>query len=80
MHQGLKESLQVEILAQLHSEGVELRLTKNLAALAKKKSLPFKLATERDWYREYNDLIINVKDVASADEAIIHIKLRLASY
>ena len=73
LHQGLKESLQVEILAQLHSEGVELRLTKNLAALAKKKSLPFKLATERDWYREYNDLIINVKDVASADEAIIHI-------
>ena len=73
LHQGLKQSFQIEILAKLHSEGVELRLTKNLASLANKNSLPYKLATEQDWYREYNDLIIAVKDVANAQEAISHI-------
>ena len=73
LHQGLKQSLQVEILAKLHSEGVKLKLTKNLASLAKKNYLPYKLASERDWNIEYNDLIINVKDVANTQEAISHI-------
>ena len=73
LHHKLKESLQLKILKALVQKGVELRLTKNFISLAKKNSLPYKLASERDWSSEYNDLVIAVKDVTSPQEAISHI-------
>jgi glutamate-5-semialdehyde dehydrogenase len=56
-------------LAALREKGVEVRGDE-----ATKRIVPdMKLATEKDWYTEYLDLIIGVKVVAGLDEAVAHI-------
>ncbi len=58
-------------LYEIYSDlGVEIRGCEHT-----KKILPdIKLASEDDWYKEYLDLIINIKIVGDMDEAIGHIE------
>jgi glutamate-5-semialdehyde dehydrogenase len=59
------------LLATFHSVGVELRGDERTRALA--AETPVLEATEQDWATEYLDLILAVKVVDSAEEAIAHV-------
>jgi glutamate-5-semialdehyde dehydrogenase len=58
-------------LASLHAAGVELRGDERTRALA--DGMPVVPATEEDWATEFLELILAVKVVDSAEEAIEHV-------
>lgn len=69
VHSKIAEQYLPIVIAALKKEGVEIRgdqKTKTIVA-------GVKLATEKDWYTEYLDLIIGVKVVKGLEEAIAHI-------
>jgi len=54
--------------------GVELRFDEKSYQIAEKAGgIPLKKAVDADWKTEYNDLILSIKIVGSASEAIEHI-------
>jgi glutamate-5-semialdehyde dehydrogenase len=57
------------MIRRLQDAGVEIRGTKEVASFGD----GVVMAKESDWYREYLDLKLSVKVVASVDEAIKHI-------
>ncbi len=59
------------VLATFHGVGVELRGDERTRALA--GGTPITPATEEDWGTEYLDLILAVKVVDSAEQAIAHV-------
>jgi len=66
----------VEILRKMQEAGVELRVCQQTQKrLEKFTELKLKTAVEEDWTTEYIDLIISVKSVKSAEEAVRHINL-----
>jgi len=74
VHQNFPVEWLAKILMEMQEAGVELRVcqkTKN--NLKKFTKLKLKTAIEEDWATEYIDLIISVKSVASAEEAVNHI-------
>lgn len=71
VHQEIAGEFLPPMIATLVEAGVEVRgCPKTLALLRKNEIAP---ATERDWATEYSDLILSIKIVADADEAITHI-------
>ena len=69
VHEGIASSFLPRIVARLKGEKVEIR-----ACEKSRQIIPdLKVANEEDWYREYLDLILSVKIVASLEEAIDHI-------
>ncbi|MBA7547740.1 Gamma-glutamyl phosphate reductase [subsurface metagenome] len=69
VHQKIAKSFLPNMKAEFDKAGVELRGCKNTKAI-----LPdIKDAVEGDWSTEYLDLVLSIKTVASADEAIDHI-------
>ena len=62
-------------LRTLHTVGVELRCDERAAAHARDHDgeIPVVAATEEDWATEYLDLILAVRVVDSAEEAIAHV-------
>lgn len=69
VHSAVAERLLPALGAQLHEAGVELRADERAGA-----HLPSAIpATVDDWGEEYLDLVLGVKVVDSADEAIAHI-------
>lgn len=71
VHQEIADKFLPSMLRMLTEAGVEVRgCPKTLALLGKKEMAP---ATEKDWATEYSDLVLSVKIVADADEAIAHI-------
>ncbi len=65
----IAKSFLPKAVAALREKGVEVRGDEET-----KKIVPeVELATEKDWYTEYLDLIIGVKVVKDTDEAIAHI-------
>ena len=62
-------------LRTLHTVGVELRVDERAAAYAgdHEGEIPVVAATEEDWSTEYLDLILAVRVVDSAEEAIAHV-------
>jgi glutamate-5-semialdehyde dehydrogenase len=62
-------------LRALHTVGVELRCDERAAAHARDHDgeIPVVAATEEDWATEYLDLILAVRVVDSAEEAIAHV-------
>lgn len=75
LHQKLEDQFVIKLLQTLQNKGVELRLAKSLAPLAKANNINYQLATEQDWKTEYTDKILSVKQVASVEAAIEHITL-----
>lgn len=79
LHSKLSPLNVVGLLVKLQENGVELRADERTVHMATElqneyRSLkPIKLATEDDYYAEFNDLIMAVKVVDSLDEAISHI-------
>jgi glutamate-5-semialdehyde dehydrogenase len=74
VHQKYPVEWLVEILRKMQEAGVELRVCQQTQKrLEKFTELKLKTAFEEDWTTEYIDLIISVKSVKSAEEAVRHI-------
>ena len=74
VHQKYPVEWLVEILRKMQEAGVELRVCQQTQKrLEKFTELKLKTAVEEDWTTEYIDLIISVKSVNSAEEAVRHI-------
>ncbi len=69
VHNKIAERYLPVVIAALRKEGVEIRGDEE----TRKIVADVKLATEKDWYTEYLDLIMGVKVVKNLDEAIAHI-------
>lgn len=71
VHQAVAKEFLPKVAAKLVEAGVEIRgCSQTMALLA---NTPVVRATEKDWATEYSDLILSVKVVSDADEAIAHI-------
>jgi glutamate-5-semialdehyde dehydrogenase len=71
VHEGIAPEFLPQMVAKLKGAGVEIRgCLRTVALLPTDGILP---ATETDWATEYSDLVLSVKVVANADEAIEHI-------
>lgn len=68
VHQSIAEALLPKLAAKYKKEGVELR-----GDSSTNKIIKVHPADEKDWWTEYNDLVLAVKIVRSLDEAIDHI-------
>jgi glutamate-5-semialdehyde dehydrogenase len=68
VHQDIAASLLPKLASEYAKAGVELR-----GDPASCKIININAAEEKDWWTEYNDLILSVKVVQSLDEAIDHI-------
>ena len=71
IHETVAEELLPLLIEQLTEKGVEVRGCERTMRLALSQSIT--PASEADWSTEYSDLIISVKIVRDADEAIDHI-------
>jgi glutamate-5-semialdehyde dehydrogenase len=71
VHAGAAPEFLPRVLSELASHGVELRVDGRTRALA--TGLELADATDEDWATEYHDLILAVKVVDSAAEAIDHV-------
>jgi len=69
VHSKIAERYLPVVIAALRKQGVEIRGDEE----TRKIVADVKLATEKDWYTEYLDLIMGVKVVKDLDEAIAHI-------
>ncbi|MBN2524134.1 MAG: glutamate-5-semialdehyde dehydrogenase [Bacteroidales bacterium] len=69
VHQKIAQKFLPKIKKEFDKAGVELRGCEKTRKILN----GVKPATEKDWYTEYLDLILSVKIVESADEAIEHI-------
>jgi len=71
VHESIAGRFLPLLVSELKKAGVEVRgCAKTVALLGASRIVP---ATERDWSTEYSDLILSVKIVASAQEAIARI-------
>src|SRR5260221_2965787 len=71
VHQDVATEFLPKAFSKLRDAGVEVRgCSRTIALLAKPEVIP---ATEDDWATEYSDLILAVKIVADAAEAIMHV-------
>lgn len=69
VHEKIAKKFLPKVAATLRSAGVQLRGDARTRAIVK----DIRPATEKDWYREYLELIMAVKVVKDVDEAIAHI-------
>ncbi len=74
VHQNYSNKWLAYILLKMQDSGVEIRVCNETKKRLKTyKSLILKNAVNEDWKTEYVDLIISVKSVDSAEEAVMHI-------
>ncbi len=71
VHEEVAGEFLPQVIAQLRDAGVEVRGCPRTLQLAQSREVS--QAREDDWATEYSDLIISVKIVDDADEAIAHI-------
>lgn len=74
LHRDIAEAFLASAGKALIAKGVELRGDERAQAILKAQGSPVTPATEEDWSTEYLDLILAVRVVDSADEAIAHIE------
>jgi len=75
IHADVADSLLPSIAAALAEKGVEMRCDPRSKELIKSIGKYVVDASEDDWDKEYNDMIISIKVVDGIDEAISHINL-----
>jgi glutamate-5-semialdehyde dehydrogenase len=73
VHSGIAPAFLPRALHELRESGVELRVDERTRALAGELASSLNDATEEDWATEYHALILAVKMVDSAEEAIEHV-------
>jgi len=73
VHAGIAPAFLPRVLHELRESGVELRVDSRARALAGELAGSLNDASEEDWSTEYHALILAVKVVESAEEAIEHV-------
>jgi glutamate-5-semialdehyde dehydrogenase len=73
VHADVAPEFMPRVLSELREKGVELRVDGRTRAVAGELGDSLADATEEDWGTEYHALILAVKVVDSADEAIDHV-------
>jgi glutamate-5-semialdehyde dehydrogenase len=73
VHADIAPDFLPRVLAELDAKGVELRTDGRARSLAGGLAEKLHEATDEDWATEYHDLILAVKVVDSAEEAIDHV-------
>jgi glutamate-5-semialdehyde dehydrogenase len=73
VHAGIAPAFLPRALVELRESGVELRVDSRARSLAGDLAGSLNDASEEDWATEYHALILAVKVVGSADEAIEHV-------
>jgi len=73
VHSGIAPTFLPRALRELRESGVELRVDERTRALAGELASSLNDAAEEDWATEYHALILAVKMVDSAEEAIDHV-------
>jgi glutamate-5-semialdehyde dehydrogenase len=73
VHAGIAPTFLPRALRELRESGVELRVDSRARALAGSLADSLNDASDEDWATEYHALILAVKVVDSADEAIEHV-------
>jgi glutamate-5-semialdehyde dehydrogenase len=73
VHSGVAPVFLPRVLHELRESGVELRVDERTRALAGELAGSLNDATEEDWATEYHALILAVKMVDSAEQAIEHV-------
>jgi glutamate-5-semialdehyde dehydrogenase len=73
VHSGIAPTFLPRALRELRESGVELRVDERTRALAGELASSLNDAGEEDWATEYHALILAVKMVDSAAEAIDHV-------
>jgi len=73
VHSGIAPTFLPRALRELRESGVELRVDERTRALAGELASSLNDAGEEDWATEYHALILAVKMVDSAEEAIDHV-------
>lgn len=80
VHEHVAARFLPSMIKKFMDAGVEVRGCKKMRSIISAiggtilKKISIKPATEEDWHTEYLDLILSVKVVGSADEAIAHIR------
>jgi glutamate-5-semialdehyde dehydrogenase len=69
VHQDVAETFLPSIIGRMKEASVEVRGCEKAKAIVP----DIKVATDKDWDTEYNDLILNVKIVESIEDAMEHI-------
>jgi glutamate-5-semialdehyde dehydrogenase len=72
VHEEIAESFLPKMIAQFRSAGVEVRGCERMKAFVPAEVAI--MATDEDWATEYSDLIVSIKVVVSAEDAIKHIE------
>ncbi|MBC2602860.1 glutamate-5-semialdehyde dehydrogenase [Puniceicoccus vermicola] len=70
VHRSFAAAHLAEIAQALANEGVELRADVEAGAILHRAGIGYRTAAEEDWSTEYLDLILSIRVVSSADEAI----------
>jgi len=75
IHEKQIKKLLPKIVSELNRNNVETRLDPKLFNLVKNigPTKLIKIATDKDWGKEFLDLVVSIKSVKSIDEAISHI-------
>jgi glutamate-5-semialdehyde dehydrogenase len=74
VHRRIAPTFLPMVLAKLGSAGVTVHGDAELELLAKEAGVPYILATDEDFAREYLSLDISVRIVDSLDEALAHVQ------
>ncbi len=69
VHRDIANSFLPDMIKKFKNAGVEIRGCPETISIVN----DIKLATEKDWRTEYNDLILSIKIVSDIDEAVEHI-------
>jgi glutamate-5-semialdehyde dehydrogenase len=72
VHEKIAPEFLPPMIQRFVNAGVEIRGCVRTAAFAKKGTV--KIATEEDWATEYSDMVLAVRVVSNAEEAIEHIR------
>jgi glutamate-5-semialdehyde dehydrogenase len=73
IHQKAAEDLLADLITELSGQGVRCLGCENTIKISARHGLTLEKATEQDWSTEYSDLVLSIKTVDSAEQAIDHI-------
>lgn len=74
VHEDFAKNHLASLAKRYHKAGVELRGCPRSMEILQICDVPIQAATDADWDTEYNDYVLNIKTVASIDEALDHIR------
>jgi len=75
VNQALHQSILVDVLRELDSNGIKIKGCTKTIEIAKANDIIIEPASDEDWTTEYSDLILSIKIVPSIEDAVEHINI-----